>query len=58
MSTQPINVDDADNEDIDYLTADLWNHQHGKPNYQEGTFSEGTMNAQAEFRFNGAPSDR
>ncbi|TFK92865.1 hypothetical protein K466DRAFT_594899 [Polyporus arcularius HHB13444] len=53
MSTRPINIDDADSGDIQYLTADLWNHQVGKPNYQEGTFSEGMMNAQAEFRFNG-----
>ncbi len=54
MSTRPINIDDADTGDIQYLTSDLWNHQVGKPNYQEGTFSEGIMNAQAEFRFNGA----
>ncbi|KAI0722286.1 hypothetical protein C8T65DRAFT_136317 [Cerioporus squamosus] len=53
MNIRPINIDDADSDDIQYLTADFWNHQVDKPNYQEGTFSEGVMNAQAEFRFNG-----
>lgn len=53
MSIQPINIDDAGEDDIYYLTADLWNHQYAKPNYQEGTFSEALTNAQAEFRFNG-----
>ncbi|RPD66794.1 hypothetical protein L226DRAFT_118885 [Lentinus tigrinus ALCF2SS1-7] len=53
MSNQPISIDDADDNDIQYLTAGLWNHQDAKPNYQEGTFSEGLTNAQAEFRFNG-----
>ncbi|KAI0719502.1 hypothetical protein C8T65DRAFT_826865 [Cerioporus squamosus] len=53
MDSRPTNVDDSNVNDIHYATVKFWSHRQGQASYQEGTFTEGFTDAQAELRFNG-----